>query len=226
MAPTAYFCPEDSEVDDRILVSYLFPGVSESQASATEADTASRRYLPMNLRLSVGWPTSVTKSLLWFSRDKEWRLGRGLKEFRELLANIFTLDLHSRTVMVVKPVGRQWKIVDFDTHVVLPGSFVAFLVRPGDFLFSVYGVCPCVYVFLFWMTQAVVMRAVLKHQWRSEYHLLALVIDAVLFVCTWARGRGLAVRSRLDIEEKPRPDRGDGFLEASWPGLQVTAEKG
>lgn len=76
--------------------------------------------------------------------------------------------------MVVTPVGRQWKIIDFDTYVALPGSFVAFLVRSGDFLFSMYGVCPCVYVFLLWMTQAVVMRAVLKHQWRSEYHLLTL----------------------------------------------------
>lgn len=116
---------------------------------------------------------------------------KGFKEFRELLANIFILNLHSRTVMVVTPVGRQWKIVDFDTYVALSVSFVAFLVRPGDFLFSMYRVCPCVYVFLFWMTQAVVMRAVLKHQWRSEYHLLTLMIDAVLFVCIRARERDL-----------------------------------
>lgn len=93
--------------------------------------------------------------------------------------------------MVVTPVGRQWKLVDFDTYVALPGSFVAFLVKSGDFLFSMYRVCPCVYVFFFWMTQAVVMRAVLKHQWRSEYHLLTLMIDAVLFVCIWARDRDL-----------------------------------
>lgn len=53
MAPTA-FLAKDSEVDNRILASYLFPGVSENQASATEADTASRRFLPMSLRLSVG----------------------------------------------------------------------------------------------------------------------------------------------------------------------------
>lgn len=226
MAPTAYFCPEDSEVDDRILVSYLFPGVSENQASATEVYNASRRFAPMNLRLSVGWPPSATKSLLWFSRDKEWRSGRGLKEFRELLANIFTLNLHSRTVMVVKLVGRQWKIVDFDTCIALPGSFVVFLVRSGDFLFSVYGVCPCVYVFFFWMTQAVVMHAVLKHQWRSEDHLLTLVIDAVLFVCTRARGRRLATKLCWDIQDKPRPGMRNGFLEASWPGFHVTAEEG
>lgn len=93
--------------------------------------------------------------------------------------------------MVVTPVGRQWKLVDFDTYVALPGSFVAFLVRLGDVLFSMYGVCPCVYVCFFWMTQAVVMRAVLKHQWRSEYHLLTLMIDAVLFVCIRARDRDL-----------------------------------
>lgn len=215
MASTAYFCPEDSEVDASILVSYLFPRVSENQASATDADNASRRFLPMTLRLSVGWPTSVTKSLLWFSRDKEWRSGRGLKEFHELLANIFTLNLHSRTVMVVTPVGRQWKLVDFDSYVALSVSFVAFLVRPGDFLFSMYRVCPCAYVFFFWMTQAVVMRAVPKHQWRSEYHLLTLVIDAVLFVCIRARRRRLAIRICWDIEDKLRPGRRDGFLEAS-----------
>lgn len=84
----------------------------------------------------------------------------------------------------------------------------------------------CVHVFFLWMIQAVVMRAVLKHQWRSEYHLLTLVIDAVLFVCIRARGRRLAIRLRWDIEDKPRPGRRDGFLEDSWPGFQVTAEAG
>lgn len=128
--------------------------------------------------------------------------------------------------MVVTPVGRQWKLVDFDACVALPGSFVAFLVRLGDFFFSMYGVCPCVYVFFFWMTQAVVMRAVLKHQRRSEHHLLTLMIDAVLFVCIRARGRRLAIRIRWDLEDKPRPGSSDGSLGASWPGFQVTAEGG
>lgn len=69
------------------------------------------------------------------------------------------------------------------------------------------------------------MLAFLTQQWRFEYHLLAMVIAAGLFVSASVQGR-TATRLCWDTEDKLCPSRRVGLLLADCQELLATAKEG